>query len=68
MAYYLTGVQVLNPARDASRFTCSEFVATVLKAAEFPETEDMDPESETPTSLTHYMDSHPELFERIVEG
>lgn len=68
LAYYLTGVEVLNPARDASRFTCSEFVATVLKAAALPGTVDMDPESETPASLVRYMDSHPELFERVVQG
>ena len=68
LAYYLTGVEVLNPVRDASRFTCSEFVAVVLKAAELPGTGDMDPESETPASPMHYMDSHPEFFERIVEG
>ncbi len=65
LTYYLTGVEALNPVRDASRFTCSEFVATVFKAAELPGTENMDPESETPASLVRYMDGHPELFERM---
>ncbi len=68
LGYYLTGVEALNPVRDASRFTCSEFVATVLKAAELPGTKGMDPESETPASLARYMDGHPELFERVASS
>lgn len=41
-------------ARNASRFSCSEFVSMFLKQAEFPGTEGMDPEFTTPADLVKF--------------
>ncbi len=77
--YWISGKRICNPSRDESKFTCSEFVATVLKSVRVPRkpshehsapiplpwTEMWDPESMTPRDLREYCDAHPEFFEKL---
>lgn len=54
VAYKLTGKRYGNPARNAARLTCSEYLATIAKRAGMDGTEDWDPESIAPSDIEEY--------------
>jgi len=59
MTWWLLGRRILNPSRDASKVTCSEFVARILKGAGVPGTEEWDPETMDSGALQSFCETSP---------
>lgn len=64
LLFRLTGIQLWEPVINHNRITCSEFVATILKAGGIPEMQDKIPELMTPSMLEEICNSSKD-FRRI---
>ena len=61
-------VKVRHPMSSTRAQMCSEFIARILKRAQYPGTSDLYTELVTPEWLLRYCRRHPELFRKVSDA